>query len=38
MYITGVFNIQKLCIFPVQCIYAFCVVPRTSGGKFPIQH
>jgi hypothetical protein len=35
---TTVFNIQKFYVQPTQCIYVFCVDPRTNSDYFPVHY
>jgi len=32
------FSIQQFHVLPTQCIYVFCVDPRTNSNYFTIQH
>jgi len=35
---TTRFNMQQFYVLPPQCIYVFCVDPRTNSDYFPLQH
>jgi hypothetical protein len=37
-YMYRQFNIQQFYVLPTQCIYVFCVDPRTNSDYIPIQH
>jgi hypothetical protein len=35
---TNLFDVQKLCILPTQCIYVFHMVLTINSDYFPKQH